>query len=172
MVHLHICTVIKFIIKNLPPTLPLTPQQALPKLQRFCAYQERCHHEVKEKLAEYGIYGKDADQIISTLIENNYLNEERFAIQFAGGRFRTKEWGRRKIQYALKQKGVSDYCIRKAMQQIDEDDYEKTLLKLAEKKWASLNREKNIFSKKRKLQDFLLQRGFETDRIAGWLKKL
>ena len=170
MVHLHICTFLQFILIKLPPTL--TPQQALPKLQRYCAYQERCHLEVKEKLAEYGIYGKDAEQIISTLIENNYLNEERFAIQFAGGHFRSKEWGRRKIQYALKQKGVSNYCIRKAIQQIAEDDYEKILLKLAAKKWASLNREKNIFIKKRKLQDFLLQRGFEAELIAAWIKKV
>jgi len=153
-------------------THPLTPQQALPKLQRFCAYQERCHREVKEKLAEYGVYGKDADHIISDLIENNYLNEERFALQFAGGRFRSKQWGRRKILHALKQKGVSDYCIRKAMQQIDEDDYVQTMLKLAEKKWAALKGEKNLFIKKRKLQDYLIQRGFETDYMSEIMKRL
>lgn len=148
----------------------LTPQQALPKLQHFCAYQERCHSEVKEKLAEYGVFGDDAAQIISELIQEDYLNEERFALQFAGGRFRTKQWGKRKIQYALKQKQVSDYCIRKALRSIDEEDYEQTLMKLSESKWSELKKEKNIFIKKRKLQDFLLQRGFESDRVTLLLK--
>ncbi len=152
------------------PPLRLTPQQALPKLQHFCAYQERCHSEVKDKLAEYGVYGDDADRIISELIQEDYLNEERFALQFAGGRFRTKQWGRRKIQYALKQKKLSDYCIRKALRSIDEEDYEQTLMKLSEGKWAELRKEKNIFIKKKKLQDFLLQRGFENDRVALLLK--
>lgn len=143
----------------------LTPLQALPKLKQYCAYQERCHAEVKEKLFSYGIYHDDADAIISKLIEENYLNEERFAIHFAGGKFRAKQWGKTKIKYTLKQKGVSEYCIKKAMKSIDPDDYEATLQKLAGQKLATLKSEKNIFIKKRKLQDFLLQRGFESELV-------
>jgi len=88
-----------------------TPQQALPKAKNYCAYQERCHSEVKDKLYGFGLNKNETEQIISTLIEENYLNEERFAISFAGGHFRIKNWGRIKIKIALKQKKVSDYCI-------------------------------------------------------------
>jgi regulatory protein len=144
--------------------------QALPKLRQYCAYQERCHKEVMEKLYSYGIYREDAAEIVSKLIEENYLNEERFAIHFAGGKFRAKAWGKVKIKYELKQKGVSEYCIKKALKNIDADDYENCLGKLAEQKLTLLNKEKNIFIKKRKLQDFLLQRGFETDLIREIVK--
>ncbi|MBL0356745.1 MAG: RecX family transcriptional regulator [Chitinophagaceae bacterium] len=150
----------------------LTPLLALPKLKQYCAYQERCHSEAKEKLAGYGVYGDDAAEIISKLIEEDYLNEERFATHFAGGRFRMKQWGRVKIRYELKQKQVSEYCIKKALKSIDEDDYETALQKLAEQKLKTLKGEKNIFIKKRKLQDFLLQRGFETDLIRDIAKKV
>ena len=150
----------------------LTPQQALPKLKQYCAYQERCHSEVKEKLYSYGIYNNDAEEIISKLIEEDYLNEERFAIHFAGGRFRIKQWGKVKIKYELKQKQVSEYCIKKALKTIGYDDYEKVLQKLSEQKLKTLKSEKNIFIKKRKLQDFLLQRGFEMDLIREVVKKI
>lgn len=149
-----------------------TPQQALPKAKHYCAYQERCHSEVKDKLYGFGLNTKEVDQIISTLIEENYLNEERFAIQFAGGHFRTKNWGRVKISHALKQKQVSAYCIKKALKQIDEDDYLKTLQKLFEEKLRLLKSEKNIFTKKRKLQDHLMQKGYETDLIRGLISKV
>lgn len=145
----------------------LTPQQALPKLKQYCAYQERCHSEAKEKLYSYGIYNNDAEEIISKLIEENYLNEERFAIHFAGSKFRVKQWGKVKIKYELKQKQISDYCIKKALKAIDADDYEKLLSKLAVQKLNTLKSEKNIFIKKRKLQGFLLQRGFESDLVRG-----
>jgi regulatory protein len=150
----------------------LTPLQALPKLMQYCAYQERCHSEVKEKLYNYGVYSNDAEEIISKLIEEGYLNEERFAIHFAGGRFRMKQWGRIKIKYELKQKQVSEYCIKKALKSIDADDYEITLRKLAEQKLKTIKGEKNIFIKKRKLQDFLLQRGFENDLVREVVKKV
>ena len=143
----------------------LTPKQALPKAKHFCAYQERCHSEVKDKLYDYGLNTSQADQIISTLIEENYLNEERFAILYAGGHFRTKDWGRIKIKYQLKKKMVSEYCIKKALASIETGDYMKTLTRLAEKKLKLLKCEKNQFIRKKKLQDYLLQKGFETDLI-------
>jgi regulatory protein len=118
------------------------------------------------------VYGDDAENIISKLIEEGYLNEERFAIHFAGGRFRIKQWGKVKIKYELKQKKVSDYCIKKALSSIDADDYEKLLQKLAGQKLKTLKGEKNIFIKKRKLQDFLLQRGFENDLVRSVVQKI
>jgi regulatory protein len=145
--------------------IKLTKEQALPKIKQYCAYQERAHKEVKDKLYEFGLYKKDVEEMISTLIEENYLNEERFAIQYAGGKFRIKQWGRQKIKYSLKQKQVSDYCIRKALATIDEDDYLKTLQKLADLKLKTLKSEKNIFIKKKKLQAHLLQKGFELDLL-------
>jgi len=147
--------------------MPLTEthEHLLSKIKQYCIYQERCHAEVKEKLYSFGIYKKEIDPFIAQLIEENYLNEERFAIQYAGGKFRMKQWGKVKIKYALKQKQVSDYCIKKALLQIAESDYQKTLQKLAAQKLKTLKSEKNIFIKKRKLQDFLLQKGYEPKLI-------
>lgn len=150
----------------------LTPQQALPKLKQYCAYQERCHSEVKEKLYSYAVYGDDADTIISKLIDEDYLNEERFAIHFAGGKFRVKQWGKVKIKYELKKKQVSDYCIKKALKGVDTGEYFSVLEKLAVQKLKALKGEKNIFIKKRKLQDFLLQRGFESDLVREMVQKI
>jgi regulatory protein len=143
----------------------LTPNQALPKIKQYCAYQERCHSEVKEKLYSHGLHKNDVEEIISKLIEDNYLNEERFAIHFAGGKFRIKQWGRLKIKYELKQKQVSEYCIKKALNEIDEEDYFITVQKLADTKLQSLKGEKNIFAIRKKLQDHLRLKGFEGDLI-------
>lgn len=144
----------------------LSPEQALQKLKHYCAYQERCHSEVREKLYSLGVWKKDHDAIIATLIEENYLNEERFAIAFAGGKWRVKRWGRVRIKYELKQKQVSDYCIRKAMKEIDEEEYIRVLNKLAEEKYASLKNEPYLVRKK-KTMDYLLLRGFEQTLLAG-----
>ena len=139
----------------------MTKEQALQKIKHYCGYQERCHAEVKEKLYSFGLWKRDVEALISQLIEENYLNEERFAQLFAGGKFRMKHWGRIKIRYELKQKHISDYCIKKGLKEIDEDDYKKTLQKLAAAKWKTLKGEKNIFVKKSKTMNFLLQKGYE-----------
>lgn len=144
----------------------------MPKIKQYCAYQERCHAEVKEKLYSFGLYKTEVEKIIVDLIRENFLNEERFAIQFAGGKFRTKHWGRNKIKNALRQKQVSDYCIKKALEEIDETDYLKSLRKLTEQKLKTLKGEKNIFIKKRKLQDFLLQKGYESPLIYEEVNKI
>ena len=149
----------------------LTREQALQKLKHYCAYQERCHHEVKEKLYDLGVWKKDHDPIIATLIEENYLNEERFAIAFAGGKFRIKQWGRVKIKYELKQKQVSEYSIRKALKQIGEEDYLRTLNKLAKEKYASLKSEQYLIRKK-KTMDYLFHRGFEAELINESIKTI
>jgi regulatory protein len=149
----------------------LSPEQALQKLRHYCAYQERCHSEVKEKLFDLGIRMKEHDAIIATLIEENYLNEERFAIAFAGGKYRIKHWGRVKIKYELKQRQVSDYCIRKALKQIDEDEYLQKLLTLATDRYASLKKEQ-YFTRKKKTIDYLLRHGYEQSLISMVMKDL
>ena len=149
-----------------------TPEQSLPKIKQYCAYQERCHAEVREKLYSFGLYKNQVEEIIATLISENYLNEERFAKQFAGSKFRMNQWGRNKIKQALKQKQVSDYCIKKALLEINGNDYTKIFKKLAAQKLQALKSEKNIFIKKRKLQDYLLQKGFEADLIREEVNKI
>ena len=143
----------------------LTPQQAFLKIKQYCAYQERCHSETKEKLYSFSLNKSEVEECISKLIDENYLNEERFATHFAGGKFRIKHWGRVKIQYELKRKGISIYCIKKALTAIDNTAYNSTFYKLAQQKLKTIKSEKNIFIKKRKLQDYLLMKGFETSLI-------
>jgi regulatory protein len=156
---------------TIPFKQTITKEQALQKLKHYCAYQERCHQEVKEKLYELGMHRQVVDEIISQLIEENYLNEQRFAIQYAGGKFRMNHWGRNKIKYALKQKRVSEYCIKKALAQIDAEAYLVTLEKLTGEKEKTLQKEKSPFIKMRKVRDFLLQKGFESDLIKeAWEK--
>jgi regulatory protein len=149
----------------------LTPQQALLKAASFCAYQERCHEEVKEKLNEWGVWGIDADEIILQLIQQNYLNEERFAKAFAGGKFRTKKWGRVKIRLELKARKVSDFCIASGMKEIDPERYEKTLKELAEEKYVSL-KDKNSLVKKNKTATYLIGKGYEADMVWGCLAQV
>ena len=150
----------------------LTKEQALQKARHYCGYQERSHAEVKEKLYSFGLRRQEVDETLSRLIEDDYLNEERFACQFAGGHFRMKRWGRVKITYELKQKQVSEYCIRKAMKEIDEDDYIKTLEKLAADKWATLATEPNLFIKLRKTSDYLMQKGYESGLVRAAIEKV
>jgi len=111
------------------------------------------------------------DDIIAALIEEDYLNEERFALQFAGGKFRMKDWGRKKIFYALKEKQVSTYCINKALQSIPEEDYLKTLRQQAEKKYNTLKGEQYLVRQK-KTMDYLLQKGYEPELITKTLKSI
>jgi len=149
----------------------VSKDKALQKAKYFCGYQERSHNEVKEKLYGFGLYKNDVEELLSLLIEENYLNEERYAIAFAGGKFRMKQWGRVKIRYELQQKKVSAYCIKKALASIEEADYEKTLQKLASAKLLVLKSEKNIFVKKTKLRNYLLQKGFEPSLIMGLIQE-
>jgi regulatory protein len=149
----------------------LTPAQALQKVKHYCAYQERSHAEVKDKLYGLGLAKKDVDELVGVLIEENYLNEERFALAFAGGKFRVKHWGKIKIAHALKQKQVSSYCIKKALQQINDSDYLKTLGELVEEKSKTLRHEKNVFVKEKKLREYALQKGFEAEWVSRVLSK-
>jgi regulatory protein len=142
----------------------LTPEQALQKLRQYCGYQERCHQEVKEKLFSLAVKKQEHDQIIATLIEENYLNEERFAIAFAGGKFRIKEWGKVKIRHELRQREVSEYCIKKALQQIDTDQYLEVLHKLAASRYESIKDTEPLI-KRKKTWDYLVGKGYEVELI-------
>ena len=135
-------------------------EQAIQRIRHYCAYQERAQQEVRDKLYELGMTMDEVEEIMSDLIAENFLNEERFATQFAGGHFRIKGWGKVKIQHALQQKRVSSYNIKIGLKAIDEDAYIKTLQQLATKKWNSLKGERGI-SRMAKTQAFLHQRGFE-----------
>ena len=130
-------------------------------MRQYCGYQERCHQDGREKLFSLGVNRDLHDEILATLIEEGYLNEERFAIAFAGGKFRIKEWGKIKIRYELKQRMVSDYCIKKALDQINDEEYERILLKTARGKLQIL-KEPEPLLKKKKLLDYLATRGFES----------
>ena len=138
----------------------LTKEQALQKLRHYCSYQERSHYEVIQKLWELSIKKSEHDEIIAALIEEDYLNEERFAVQYAGGKFRMKDWGRKKILYGLREKKVSDYSIKKALAAINEEDYLNTLNKLAAEKYVSLKGEQHL-ERKKKTIDYLMQKGYE-----------
>ena len=145
---------------------------ALQKIKHYCAYQERCHAEVRDKLYSFGLHKNEVEQLLTQLIEENFLNEERFSIAYAGGKFRMKQWGKEKIKYALKQKKVSDYNIRKALASINNADYRKTFISVACKKLKTLRSEKNIFIKKQKIKTFLQQKGFEIKVINEYLKEV
>ena len=149
----------------------LTKEQALQKLRQYCAYQERSHNEVQQKLYELGIHKLHHDEIISTLIEEDYLNEERFAKAFAGGKFRMKDWGRKKIYYALKEKRVSEYNIKQAMKEIDEEAYLKNLKELVEEKYESLKGEQYL-TRKKKTIDYMVQKGYEFDLVSKAIAEL
>lgn len=149
----------------------LGPEQALQKIRQYCAYQERSHADTKDKLYGMGLYKTDVEKILSTLIEENYLNEERYAQQFVGGHFRQKKWGRVKIEAALKQKRVSTYNIRKGMKEIEEGAYLDCLAKLALGKWNLLKKEQYL-NRVAKTTSFLLQRGFELNLIQSAIAKI
>jgi len=146
-------------------------EQALIKIRHYCAYQERSHQEVKEKLFSFGLYPDQVNELIAGLIQENFLNEERYAIAFAGGKFRIKGWGKQKIRYALRLQKVSDFCIRKGLNAIDDEAYMAMLKKLYEEKQKSVRSEKNMFIRMRKIRLFLQQRGFETELIQEIMKQ-
>jgi regulatory protein len=149
----------------------LSKEQAWQKIKHYCAYQERSHYETKQKLYSFGLYKNEVEDLLSRLIEEDYLNEERFAEHFAGGKFRMKHWGKIKITYELKQKQVSTYNIRRALQSIADADYVTTLQKLAEAKWQQLRGEQYI-TKQVKATSYLLQKGFEPALIQKAIQQL
>jgi regulatory protein len=140
-------------------------QEGLIKLQRYCAYQERCHSEVQQKLYDIGVWKNDAENIVVKLIEDNFLNEERFAESYVRGKFVFKQWGKTKIKLKLKEKKVSDYCINKALAQIDDSEYRQTLEKLLKKKRKDYYPKHKGYALQAKLMNFALSKGYELDVV-------
>ncbi|MEL6865034.1 MAG: regulatory protein RecX [Bacteroidota bacterium] len=149
----------------------ISREKALAKLQKYCAYQDRCHQEVRSKLLDLGVYGDDLEWIMADLIEDNFLNEERFARSYARGKFRFKHWGRIRIRRELKQRQISDYCLRKAMEEIEEEDYRQTLDQLLRKK-GRLLKEKEVFKRNAKLAAFAIRKGYESGLVWELIKAL
>ena len=146
-------------------------REVLVKAANFCAYQERTQQEVRKRLAELEVEGDEAEEMIVWLIENNYLNEERFARIFAGSKFRQKRWGRLKIRQELKMRGVSEYCLKAGMSEIEDEDYIQTLTDLLEKKAKEI-KESNPLKRKQKLLSYALSKGFESDLVFDLMKNL
>jgi len=146
------------------PNINYDRKTAWEKIQQYCVYRERCHQEVRDKLYQWGLHSADVENIIVDLIENNFLNEERFAIQYAVSKFRQKKWGKIKIKNELKNKKISQFCIQKALGQIDPDEYLNNLIQLLQKKNEKL-KEDNQYIKYSKLMHHALYKGFEHDLI-------
>lgn len=138
-----------------------TLEEATKKLEGYCAYQERCHKEVVQKLRDMRMIPDAIDQIVVHLIDHNFLNEERFAMSYARGKFNIKKWGRNRITQELKQREISKYNIQKALAQLDTYVYEETLDTLAKKRLDAM-KETNIQKRRKKLADYLLYRGWES----------
>ncbi len=140
----------------------LTYDQALAKSEKYCAYQERCQSEVRNKLYEWGLHSKEVESIIADLITNGFINEERFSKAFVNGKFRIKQWGKIKIKVELKKRKISEFCISKALKEISDDEYLETLRKLIQKK-AKLIAKTNSYVFKNKLISYAASKGYEND---------
>lgn len=148
-----------------------TLQEAKLKIASYCAYQERCQLEVRNKLAEKGIYGDQAEDLIAVMIEEGFLNEERFAQAFVRGKYRLKKWGRNKILQELKSRQISPNCIRSGLKEIEDAEYWQNLIHLTKKKWHS-DKEKDPFKKRFKVHQYLVGKGFEFDLIQMAIEEM
>lgn len=146
--------------------------EVLEKLKHYCAYQERCHSEVRTKLLSLKVYGSELENIITALIDEDFLNEERFAQAYCRGKFYYKQWGRNKIIQSLKLKQVSDYCIKKGLKEIDEEEYIQTLHSIITQKKQQFASEASIFVKKNKIFQYLYRKGYESSLINSSLDSL
>ena len=148
-----------------------TIKQAIQKLEHYCAYQDRCHEEVIQKLRSMKMDQDEIDQIIVQLIADNFLNEERFACSYARGKHRIKHWGKIRIVNELKFRKISQYNINLALKEITTEEYEATFHNLAEQNWESI-RESNPLKKRKKLCDYVLRKGFESNLVYEKVKEL
>ncbi|RAI95225.1 regulatory protein RecX [Algoriphagus yeomjeoni] len=146
-------------------------EEAFEKLTTFCAYQDRCPWEVRRKLHDKGIKDEPAEQIITELIAEEFVNEERYARAFARGKFRLKKWGRNRIRMELKMREIPESLIRKGLSEIDPEEYYDTLLTQTEKKWESTH-ESDSFKKKYKVTQYLMSKGFEMDLVKEAVESL
>ena len=152
-------------------TKPIDPGMVLKKIQYFCSYQERCIRDTEEKLKDWAVQKKLIPSIISQLQEEGYINEERFAKVYAGGKFRVNKWGRQKIEFELKLKGIPEIMIQKGIEEIDEEDYQRMLRELIRKKQKEITPEKDL-NIREKIITFVLGKGYEMELILTALKEL
>ena len=153
------------------PQQTYTVTEAQKKLESYCVYQDRCYKEVTNKLQEMQMIPLAIDEIISRLVADNFLNEERFAKNYARGKFNIKHWGKNRIVRELKFRNISAYNIKTALKEIDEAEYLEKLQLLITKKMASVT-EANVFKKRKKIADYLLYRGWESHLIFDLLKEV
>lgn len=153
------------------PIKRISPTEAFVRACRYCAYQERSHREVKTKLFSFGLFPSEVDQLLARLITEGFLNEQRFATAFAGGKFRMQKWGKIKIMHALEAHGVTSRCIRTALGEIESADYRKTLENLLRKKISSVKGDHPALVK-RKAAAFVIGKGFEPTLVWDRLKEL
>jgi regulatory protein len=142
----------------------MNPDIALLKAMKYCAYQERCQQEVRDKLYSFGLWPDAVEKIIGELIEQNFINEERFAKSYVGGKFRIKHWGRKKIELSLKRKGISTFCINKGLSEINDKEYIKTLKEIINKHLKT-SKESNLLKRNYKVAQYCISRGFEGDIV-------
>ncbi len=143
------------------------------RIASYCAYQERCQQEVRNKLYSYELFQSQVEELLAWLITENFVNEERFAITYAGGKFRIKKWGKFKITQALKQKNISDYCIKKGLEEIGTEDYIATIREIAEKKLNEYAfKISNPYQLKDKTAKHIISKGFEPQLVWDVLKNL
>lgn len=146
-------------------------KEALHKIEHFCAYQERCHEEVVQKLRTMKMDSEEIDTIMVHLINDNFLNEERFACSFARGKHRIKHWGKIRIVNELKSKKITQTLINIALKEISSEEYATTFDTLAERHWEAI-RETNLLKKRKKFCDYMLRRGFESNLVFEKVKAL
>ena len=149
----------------------LTLKEIERKLQHYCSYQDRCHKEVIEKLKTYKIKSSDLNQIVSNLINENFLNESRFSKSFVRGKFNIKNWGKVRIHNELKKRNISAYNISLGMKEINEIEYHKKLDYIFNKKLSSLDGI-NTISKKKKIISYLTYRGWERNLIYDKINEI
>ena len=149
----------------------LSLPEIIQKIEYYCSYQERCHVEVNEKLKGFSISSEEKNQIIVHLINENFLNEERFASVFTISKFHQKKWGKIRIKNELKARKISEYLITKSLKKIPLEEYEVTFQTLAEKHWETIT-EKNAIKKRKKFCDYLLRKGWESDSVYEKVKQL
>jgi regulatory protein len=146
----------------------LNKEQAWLQISKWCAFQERSQQEARDKLYNYGLHREEVEQTIARLVSENFINEERFAIAFAGGKFRQLGWGKIKIRLALKQKQVSDYCLRSALASINDEDYSAKLREILRKRERE-EKEKHPIKRRQRIARYLMSRGFEGDIVWSLL---
>ena len=153
------------------PRRRYSPEDAYNKICRYCAYQERSHKEVRVKLFSYGLFSSQVDELITRLITDGFLNEERFAKAFAGGKFRMQKWGRNKIIRALESHGVSSRCIQRGLKELEGPAYTRTLRSILSKKFAALA-EPNPLKARQKAATFAIGKGYEPELVWDLLREL